>query len=765
MLLRRLSATNLSRGYSLNGRVEEQLSDHAATSRAHRSVYSRRMAEAIEQQRLRGVLRGPECAFAIPRGDLDALDEVAALCCDIWNGAGSLILPISPQGRVRGGYEQYLQIRGVDECFLHARVPPETDATVRALGLTVVRFDPEHIREGSLHPLNLQPGYRDPARKTGLLVPNLDDPRLERLLRMVWGRIDDEDQPEYEKAFELYAREAASAWVALLESQIELTSVLGQSSYLMRPYQGTFRWESRVVFVFDRATFNEVVRFWNMRSRLVSFSGRGRIVGLPRQALRVPEVLGELRRWASEESFEVMKPDLEVAAWGKRGVAALAALEDAGFREVAQDQKYTSTPPESVPAERQPLEYGGFSGFFGDFHRGVLFDTVVALGEGENLIRFTPPTEFRSRAPQIVNFDLLNLPLAFPLNDAAARRSHPQARVGVDGWTLRIWNRGQPFDLPIRLPSPAEALEDYLSPRQLRGALSQAGRYAQALLRRLGGLDRLEALASDAAIAIVDALTPQSAKKLAQHIRREVLAREGGGASLTDEALEEILDRQELFLELPAKTLNELSSSASMPKRDLAPALAKLVSAGLVIRGASLRCPHCNYPDFFPLRELDEELTCRGCRLVFGLPVVDRGERSEQPLHYRLDGLMAQAMDQDLSPSLLLVRRLAAGNPRALYWPGLDLFRGGARDSEAELDLLLANGGQVLVGECKRRAEALTTEEVGRRAALSDELGARPVFAALDGGFAPEVRQAVADAAGYLLDRQRLFGFDNTLVP
>jgi hypothetical protein len=443
----------------------------------------------------------------------------------------------------------------------------------------------------------------------------------------------------------------------------------------------------------------------------------------------------------------------------------LAALDDAGFREVAPGQKYTSFSQGSVPIERQPLEYGSFSDFIGDFHRGVLFDTVVALGEGENLIRFTPPSEFRSRFQQIVTFDLLNLPLAFPLNDAAARRIHPNAHVGIHGWTLPISNGGQPFDLPIRLPSPADALEDYLSPHQLRGELSQAGRYAQALLRRLGDLDRLGALASDAAIAIIDALTPQSAKKLAQHIRREVLAREGGAATLTDEALEEILSRQELFLELPAKTLNELASSASMPKRGLAPALAQLVSAGLVVRGVSLRCPHCNYPDFFLLRELDEELTCRGCRLVFDLPVVDRGKRDEQPLHYRLDGLMAQAMDQDLAPALLLVHRLAASSPRALYWPGLDLFRGGSRDSVAELDLLLANGGQVLVGECKRRADALTTEEVKRRAALSDELGARSVFAALDGRFAPEVRQAVADAAGHLLDRQRLFGVDSMLRP
>jgi hypothetical protein len=330
---------------------------------------------------------------------------------------------------------------------------------------------------------------------------------------------------------------------------------------------------------------------------------------------------------------------------------------------------------------------------------------------------------------------------------------------------MRISNGGQPFDLPVRLPSAAEALVDYLSPHQLRGVLSQAGRYTQALLRRLGDPQRLEAMASDEAIAILDDLTPQSAKKLAQHIRREVIERNGGIATLTDEALEEIVGRQELFLELPAKTLNELVSDTSLPKRDLAAALAQLVAAGLIVRGAALRCPHCAYPDFFLLGELNEDLSCRGCRLTFGLPVVDRSGRNEQPLHYRLDGLMAQAMDQDLAPVLLLVRRFAASNPRALYWPGLDLFRGEAREPEIELDLLHASKGEVLIGECKRRADALTTEEVERRVTLALELGARPMFAALDGKFIPEVRHAVAAAGGYLLDRQRLFRIDNSLVP
>jgi hypothetical protein len=42
------------------------------------------------QHRLRYALRGGEFAFVIAHGDLEALEEIAAYCCDFWNGANSL---------------------------------------------------------------------------------------------------------------------------------------------------------------------------------------------------------------------------------------------------------------------------------------------------------------------------------------------------------------------------------------------------------------------------------------------------------------------------------------------------------------------------------------------------------------------------------------------------------------------------------------------------------------------------------------------------
>jgi hypothetical protein len=50
------------------------------------------------QHRLQFALRGTEWVFAIPSGDLAALDEIAARCCDFWNGANSLLIAVGDNG-------------------------------------------------------------------------------------------------------------------------------------------------------------------------------------------------------------------------------------------------------------------------------------------------------------------------------------------------------------------------------------------------------------------------------------------------------------------------------------------------------------------------------------------------------------------------------------------------------------------------------------------------------------------------------------------
>lgn len=71
------------------------------------------------QHRLTYVVRGPEWAFAIPQGDLAALEDVMRRCASFWNGVGSALIPVTSDGRMPRWAHMLLQVRPVDRCFMH----------------------------------------------------------------------------------------------------------------------------------------------------------------------------------------------------------------------------------------------------------------------------------------------------------------------------------------------------------------------------------------------------------------------------------------------------------------------------------------------------------------------------------------------------------------------------------------------------------------------------------------------------------------------
>lgn len=82
---------------------------------------------------------------------------------------------------------------------------------------------------------------------------------------------------------------------------------------------------------------------------------------------------------------------------------------------------------------------------------------------------------------------------------------------------------------------------------------------------------------------------------------------------------------------------------------------------------------------YLELSELDERVRCRACGENVMLPVVDQSGAKEPDSFYRLDGLMARIMDQDILPVLLTLRatRPPAGSTELFFaWPGVEVSKG-----------------------------------------------------------------------------------------
>jgi hypothetical protein len=144
-------------------------------------------------------------------------------------------------------------------------------------------------------------------------------------------------------------------------------------------------------------------------------------------------------------------------------------------------------------------------------------------------------------------------------------------------------------------------------------------------------------------IRILQTLTPTSRLKLAQRVAAEVGGEHEVDEQLLAELLAERLRDAELFLELPSRAAADLTGNGAR-LRDVLSAIGPLVEAGYVVRGRSLRCPLCNFPLWFGLDKLAEEVRCDACRASFTLPVATPDGRREPPIEYRLDGLTARAM-------------------------------------------------------------------------------------------------------------------------
>jgi hypothetical protein len=709
------------------------------------------------QHRLTYFVRGPEWAFAIPQGDLGALEEVMRRCSTFWNGVGSLLAPVSRDGRTPTWVHGLLRIRPVDACFMHHSLGEAARRSVerRIPGATMLwdGFD-----EHEVHPLHLAPpGGRD-GPKPPLEIPRFAGAGLRRAALAIWGAIQDEDLSHWSARYDITATDGEPAHGALLRGQVKGE---GESPLrLCARYMGLVRRDGLAewpyIWVLPSASFEALVNFWNFRARLLAQTrSEAPVIGLPRESLRHPEQLAALADWLPRVPESHHTPDVGISCLGRLHDEVRAALAAVPLVEETQDPRTFQfgrgvEPNDPATYAFLPPEVGG------RFVRGASASALVSFDEGRSSLALPAPPAFPVRTFARTRLVFTNLPLPLPATPSAARGVHvnAEARDGV----MLLTNATAEWNFDIRLPTAGQALQDWAADHGFALTRSQDGRDAEALLRRLGTLDALDVLANPKTIALLAALAPRSRVKLA---RRLVAEAKQAGAQLDEDAVLERLADLGLFLEIEARSAGEIASimGPGTQKRTVLGLLAPLVQAGFVHRSRGVRCPRCRFRMLLELRQLDETVRCRACGQTFVLPVVDEsGEREPEHL-YRLDGLMARAMDQDVLPVLLTLRavRPAPEQPKLFFaWPGVELGQGEA--PKVDVDLLVSDGSSVSGYEVKRNAAGLGRAQLRRVMEVLSRAGARLGIAALEGEFDQQLVEQVAQANGRVLTRQDLLG-------
>jgi hypothetical protein len=391
-----------------------------------------------------------------------------------------------------------------------------------------------------------------------------------------------------------------------------------------------------------------------------------------------------------------------------------------------------------------------------EFIRGASASTLAAFAGGKAVLSITPPTGFTARTLRYVRLVFDNLPLPLPVTRSATRRIHDMAEAS-DGVMLKTVAQAS-WPLDVRLPTAGQALEDWVKDHGFALTRSQDGRDAEALLRRLGSLDQLDVLADRKRLAVLQVLTPRSRVKLVRAFLSE--AKKAGG-QLDAETIKEQLSDIGLFLEIGARTASEIAGEMDkgVNKEDVLALLPPLIEAGFVRRVREVVCSQCHFRMLLTLAEQDEVVRCRACGAAASLPVVDKSGRQEPELFYRLDGLMARMMDQDVLPVLLTLRALKPPQERGelfFGWPGVEVKKGTL--PKVDIDLLVSSGAsRVRCFEVKKNAGGLKAYQLDKLLTACSDLGASPGLAAIEGAFPDELAAKVREAAGQVLTAEQLF--------
>ncbi|MGI8863656.1 MAG: hypothetical protein ACR2JH_04525 [Solirubrobacteraceae bacterium] len=712
------------------------------------------------QHRLTYFARGPEWAFAIPQGDLDALEDVMRRCSTFWNGVGSLLMPVRADGRIPPTIKGLLGIRPVDACYMHESLGEKARAAAQQLAGAVPLWDGFDRHE--LHPLNLLGAEERPPEDV-MEPPRFRSAALRRVALAVWGYVQDEDAAHWAERYQVVEREGEDAHGALLRGQIEGQSIspLRMTARYMHVVRQVNPMDRGYVCVIGRPSFDALVNFWNFRARSLARAHGAPVIGLPREALGHPKQLGALTRWLFRHPSMRLTPDMLVACPFDLLDETRAALAAVPFSEATGDRIREQVGVGFMPNDPPTFLFSRAT-VGGPLIRGIATNALVPFANGRSSLALPAPESFKARTLSHTRLVFRNLPLPLPVTPSVANAVHRDAQAS-DG-VMMLTTATEQWNLDIRLPAAGEALAAWVGDHGFAFERSQDGHDADALLARLGSLDALEVLADQKRVAVLDALTPRNRDKLAAALVSE--ARAEAGVELDAEALVERLSDLGLFLEVETRTAGDIASTigTGTRKRDVLERLPTLVEAGFVRRAREVRCRRCRFRMYLDLSQLDERVRCRACGEDVVLPVVDESGAKEPDAFYRLDGLMARIMDQDILPVLLTLRatRPPAGSTELFFaWPGVEVSRGDR--PKFDIDLVVSHGttvdgtSNVWCIEVKKTATSIGERQLRRLLEVAAELEARPGIAAMQGEFPEEFARSVLGAGGQVLTAKQLF--------
>jgi hypothetical protein len=160
------------------------------------------------------------------------------------------------------------------------------------------------------------------------------------------------------------------------------------------------------------------------------------------------------------------------------------------------------------------------------------------------------------------------------------------------------------------------------------------------------------------------------------------------------------------FNEYVSKQKAAIPAVEPVIERDLKERLFKsYVEGGILLQGSECRCTSCGTLDWRVIDELQQIMTCRGCRSQFSLP-------PEPVWSFRLNDLVTNAITRHgVLATIHALYRLSTGtHDMFVALPSMDLF-GANKMKFTDLDIVAMRDGRISLGEAKSHPRGFKADD------------------------------------------------------
>jgi len=287
----------------------------------------------------------------------------------------------------------------------------------------------------------------------------------------------------------------------------------------------------------------------------------------------------------------------------------------------------------------------------------------------------------------------------------------------------------------VRWPPGWTVLEAAVADHGLDARQSPSGRTASALLRRLGAMNALGAVADAELLDLLINLGESTAMSWFRRRVRDLAEATAESAGRNSADAVEAMERALVDMRVRPHEQDQPEMTYEDVRRALknsGPATEAWIrwaeEHGLLLRGVGVECsPGCGAKSWRAMDELAPPVFCRGCGEAIERPYpTARG----LPFRYRASEMLLQATEADAFPQLFAMRFFCrlffpdSLGKSELYgaYPGVDLYEPGNPNPIGEADVLLVfTSGRLVPVECKMRSAGLNPAELRKL----DDVGER----------------------------------------